>query len=118
MQVSTRVQRLLGQFQQTSLCQYQLQLRAFAAASGQLEAIKTLRESTSAPITDVKKALVEASWNVGMPPDLICRNMSCFGTGKVYDVRHIILQLYILCYCSLKAGFSYLICMQKRHTKP
>ncbi len=85
MQVSTRVHRLLGQIQQTNLCHYQLQLRALAAASGQLDAIKSLRESTSAPITDVKKALVEASWNVGVPPDLICRNMSCFGTGKVHD---------------------------------
>ena len=81
MQVSKSVYRLLGQIQQTNICQNHLQLRALAAASGQLDAIKSLRESTSAPITDVKKALVEASWNVGMPPDLICRNMSCLVTG-------------------------------------
>ena len=39
--------------------------RAFAAASAQLTSIKALRERTSAPISDVKSALVEASWNEG-----------------------------------------------------
>ncbi len=42
-----------------------LQSRAFAAASIQLTAIKALRERTSAPISDVKSALVEASWDEG-----------------------------------------------------
>ena len=45
-----------------------LQFRACAAASGQLNAIKALRERTSAPILDVKSALVEASWNEGGRP--------------------------------------------------
>ena len=72
MQGSTGVHRLLRHIQQATVWHYQLQLRTFAAASGQLDAIKSLRESTSAPITDVKKALVDASWDVGMPPDLIC----------------------------------------------
>ena len=69
MQVSMGLHQLLRHTQPLSICcgQFQLQLRAFAAASGQLDAIKSLRESTSAPITDVKKALVEASWNVGVP---------------------------------------------------
>lgn len=62
-------QRLLRTVQLARACKIQLplQLRAFAAASGQLDAIRSLRESTSAPISDVKKALVEADWNIGMP---------------------------------------------------
>ena len=41
------------------------QARAFAAASAQLTAIRTLRERTSAPISDVKSALVETAWDEG-----------------------------------------------------
>jgi len=69
MLVSMGLHQLLRRTQPLSACsgQIQLQLRAFAAASGQLDAIKSLREITSAPITDVKKALVEASWDVGVP---------------------------------------------------
>ena len=40
--------------------------RAFAAATGQMTAIKALRERTSAPISDVKAALVEAAWDEGV----------------------------------------------------
>ncbi len=69
MQVFSRPLRLLNfaqLFRQGTL-DSQWQQRMFAAASSQMEAIKSLRESTSAPILDVKKALVEASWNVGVP---------------------------------------------------
>ena len=69
MQVLSRPLRLLNHAQLFRQCTLdsQWQLRAFAAASSQMEAIKSLRESTSAPILDVKKALIEASWNVGVP---------------------------------------------------
>ena len=40
-------------------------LRAFAAAAGQLDAIKALRERSGAPISEVKAALTEASWDAG-----------------------------------------------------
>ena len=69
MQSFSRSLKLLKHAQLLKACTLdsQWQLRAFAAASSQMEAIKSLRESTSAPILDVKKALVEASWNVGVP---------------------------------------------------
>jgi hypothetical protein len=55
------------QLARACIVQFPLQLRAYAAPSEQLDAIRNLRESTSAPISDVKKALVEADWNIGMP---------------------------------------------------
>ena len=40
--------------------------RAMAtAASGQMQAIKSLRERSGAPITEVKAALTEADWEPG-----------------------------------------------------
>lgn len=41
------------------------QTRCFAVASSQMTAIKSLRERTNAPISDVKAALVEAEWDLG-----------------------------------------------------
>lgn len=69
MQPARITHQLLRHARRSRACtvESQLHVRTFAAASSQLEAIKHLRESTSAPILDVKKALVEASWNVGVP---------------------------------------------------
>jgi hypothetical protein len=39
--------------------------RGLAVASSQMSAIKSLRERTNAPISDVKSALVEAEWDLG-----------------------------------------------------
>lgn len=38
------------------------------AASEQMNLIKRLRERTSAPIKDVKSALIEANWDIGKSP--------------------------------------------------
>ncbi len=39
--------------------------RGLAVASSQMAAIKSLRERTNAPISDVKSALMEAEWDLG-----------------------------------------------------
>lgn len=40
--------------------------RTNSTASNQLSLIKKLRDQTGAPISDVKKALEQAGWNMGM----------------------------------------------------
>ena len=40
--------------------------RGLAVASSQMTAIKSLRERTNAPISDVKSALIEADWDLGV----------------------------------------------------
>lgn len=40
--------------------------RTNSSASNQLSLIKKLRDQTGAPISDVKKALEQAGWNMGM----------------------------------------------------
>lgn len=40
--------------------------RGLVVASSQMTAIKSLRERTNAPISDVKSALVEADWDLGV----------------------------------------------------
>jgi hypothetical protein len=42
-----------------------LEARGLASASSQMASIKFLRERTSAPISDVKAALMEAKWDQG-----------------------------------------------------
>lgn len=46
-------------------CLLELQ-RGLAAAPGQLDAIKALRERSGAPIGEVKAALTEAAWDPGV----------------------------------------------------
>ena len=41
--------------------------RNYAAAAGSMALVKDLRERSGAPISDVKSALVEAAWDLGMP---------------------------------------------------
>lgn len=43
-----------------------LGLRYFAAAPNNMALIKQLREQTGAPIADVKSALQQADWDLGM----------------------------------------------------
>ena len=59
------------------------QLRAFAAATAQLTAIRTLRERTSAPISDVKSALVETAWDEGAAAIASSVRSSCVHAGIV-----------------------------------
>lgn len=47
-------------------------LRRFSvAASDQTNLIKQLRERTSAPIKDVKTALIDSNWDIGTEPPII-----------------------------------------------
>lgn len=50
--------------------------RLFATSSGQLSLIKQLRDQSGAPISDVKKALEETGWNLGMVFSLFAFNAS------------------------------------------
>jgi translation elongation factor EF-Ts len=41
-----------------------------ASSSDQMSLIKQLRQRTSAPIKDVKAALIDCNWEIGMSPPL------------------------------------------------
>lgn len=48
-------------------------LRGYAAAASNLQSIKALREKSGAPMSEVKAALEEASWDEGMVQLLACK---------------------------------------------
>lgn len=48
-------------------------MRGYAAAASNLQSIKALREKSGAPMSEVKAALEEASWDEGMVQLLACK---------------------------------------------